>query len=135
VTKTIIDATVVAADAAIVDGEARGPTAVLAVGGEIARVGDPEEIAADPRAAGARRVDWSGRALIPGTVNAHNHGFQSLLRGIGDDLPFLVWRERALYRHGANLGSRSRLTNTWAASKSSVTRSAPASHTCQTYSP
>ena len=103
-TKTITDAIVVAADAAIVDGEARGPTAVLAVGGEIAAVGAPEVIAADPRAAGARRVDWSGRALIPGTVNAHNHGFQSLLRGIGDDLPFLVWRERALYRHGANLG-------------------------------
>lgn len=102
--KTIIDAIVVAADAAIVDGEARGPTAVLAVDGEIAAVGAPEVIAADPRAAGARRVDWSGRALIPGTVNAHNHGFQSLLRGIGDDLPFLVWRERALYRHGANLG-------------------------------
>ena len=98
------DAIVVAADAAIVDGQARGPTGVLALGGEIARVGTPEEVAGDPRAAGARRIDWSGRALIPGTVNAHNHGFQSLLRGIGDDLPFLVWRERALYRHGAHLG-------------------------------
>ncbi len=97
-------AIVVAADAAIVDGQARGPTAVLALDGAIALVGSPEEVAADPRAAAARRIDWSGRALIPGTVNAHNHGFQSLLRGIGDDLPFLVWRERALYRYGANLG-------------------------------
>jgi 5-methylthioadenosine/S-adenosylhomocysteine deaminase len=100
----VSDAIVVAADAAIVDGEARGPTAVLALGGAIALVGAPDQVAADPRAAGARRVDWSGRALIPGTVNAHNHGFQSLLRGIGDDQPFLVWRERALYRHGAHLG-------------------------------
>ena len=97
-------AIVVAADAAIVDGQARGPTAVLALDGAIALVGAPQAVAADPRAAGARRIDWSGRALIPGTVNAHNHGFQSLLRGIGDDLPFLVWRERALYRYGASLG-------------------------------
>lgn len=95
---------VIAADAAIVDGKALGPTAVLAVDGEIARVGDPADIAADPRAAGARRIDWSGRALIPGTVNAHNHSFQSLLRGIGDDLPFLEWRERALYRYSPGLG-------------------------------
>ena len=98
------EAIVVAADAAIVEGEARGPTAVLAVDGAIVRVGPPDQVAADPRAAGARRIDWSGRALIPGTVNAHNHGFQSLLRGIGDDQPFLVWRERALYRYGAHLG-------------------------------
>jgi 5-methylthioadenosine/S-adenosylhomocysteine deaminase len=95
---------VVAADAAIVDGAARGATAVLIAGGEIVRVGDPPDIAADPRAAGARRLDWSGRALIPGTVNAHNHSFQSLLRGIGDDLPFLEWRERALYRYSPGLG-------------------------------
>jgi 5-methylthioadenosine/S-adenosylhomocysteine deaminase len=92
------------ADAAIVDGTARGPTAVLVAGGEIARVGSPAELAADPRATAARRVDWSGRALIPGTVNAHNHSFQSLLRGIGDDLPFLEWRERALYRYSPRLG-------------------------------
>src|SRR5262249_25148784 len=33
------------------------------------------------------------------------HSFQSLLRGIGDDLPFLVWRERALYRYSPRLGA------------------------------
>jgi 5-methylthioadenosine/S-adenosylhomocysteine deaminase len=90
----------VVADAAIVDGVARGPTAVLVDDGAIVEVGEPDAIDAE----GARRIDWSGRALIPGTVNGHNHGFQSLLRGIGDDLPFLDWREKALYRHGANLG-------------------------------
>ncbi len=94
----------VTADAAIVDGASRGATSVLAVDGAIARVGPPAEVEEDARAAGARRVDWSGRALIPGTVNAHNHSFQSLLRGIGDDLPFLAWRERALYRYSPRLG-------------------------------
>jgi 5-methylthioadenosine/S-adenosylhomocysteine deaminase len=42
--------------------------------------------------------------MLPGTVNAHNHSFQSLLRGFGDDLPFLEWRERALYRYSPRLG-------------------------------
>jgi 5-methylthioadenosine/S-adenosylhomocysteine deaminase len=41
--------------------------------------------------------------MVPGTVNAHNHSFQSLLRGIGDDLPFLEWRDRALYRYSPRL--------------------------------
>jgi 5-methylthioadenosine/S-adenosylhomocysteine deaminase len=82
----------------------RGATSVLAIDGAIARVGDPADIAADPRAAGARRIDWTGRAMVPGTVNTHNHSFQSLLRGIGDDLPFLTWRDQALYRYSPGLG-------------------------------
>ena len=83
---------------------ARGATAVLAIDGAIVRVDDPAAVLADPRAAGARRIDWTGRAMIPGTVNTHNHSFQSLLRGIGDDLPFLTWRDRALYRYSPRLG-------------------------------
>lgn len=43
--------------------------------------------------------NWNGKALLPGTVNAHNHSFQSLLRGIAVDQPFLEWRDRALYRY------------------------------------
>lgn len=97
-------ALLIEAEAALMDGAARGPTAVLAVDGEIVRVGDPTEVAADPRAAAARRLDWTGKALVPGTVNAHNHSFQSLLRGIGDDLPFLEWRDQALYRYAPELG-------------------------------
>ena len=83
---------------------ARGATAVLAIDGAIVRVGDPDEVAGDPRAAAARRIAWPGRAMVPGTVNTHNHSFQSLLRGIGDDLPFLEWRDRALYRYSPELG-------------------------------
>src|SRR5206468_12158051 len=30
-------------------------------------------------------VRLPGKALLPGTVNAHCHTFQSLLRGLGDD--------------------------------------------------
>jgi 5-methylthioadenosine/S-adenosylhomocysteine deaminase len=38
-----------------------------------------------------------GRAVLPGTVNSHCHTFQSLLRGLGDDLDFMGWRDRVLY--------------------------------------
>jgi 5-methylthioadenosine/S-adenosylhomocysteine deaminase len=99
-----VTAVLIEADRALIDGEAREATAVLAIDGAIACVGAPADVAADPRAAGARRIDWRGRALIPGTINAHNHSFQSLLRGIGDDLPFLEWRDRALYRYSPRLG-------------------------------
>ena len=42
-------------------------------------------------------VPLPGKALLPGTVNAHCHTFQSLLRGLGDDLDFMGWRDRVLY--------------------------------------
>jgi 5-methylthioadenosine/S-adenosylhomocysteine deaminase len=102
--------TLVQAERALIDGASRGATWVLVAEGAILAVGDPAEVSADPRATGATRVDWSERALIPGTINAHNHSFQSLLRGIGDDLPFLEWRERALYRYSPTLDAEAMAT-------------------------
>ncbi len=96
------DAVVITADRAITD-RAREATAVLSIDGAIVAVDDPAVVLADPRAAGARRIDWSRRAMVPGTVNTHNHSFQSLLRGIGDDLPFLEWRDQALYKYSPRL--------------------------------
>ena len=56
-------------------------------------------IAAVQAAGAPQRGDLAlpGRALLPGTVNSHCHTFQSLLRGLGDDLDFMGWRDRALY--------------------------------------
>src|ERR1700733_2699730 len=96
-----MDRVVITADRALVDGRARGPTAVLAEAGAIVAVGDPADVVA--LAKDARRIDWAHRAMVPGTINTHNHSFQSLLRGIGDDLPFLAWREQALYRYSPRL--------------------------------
>jgi 5-methylthioadenosine/S-adenosylhomocysteine deaminase len=39
-------------------------------------------------------------------VNAHNHSFQSLLRGLGDDLDFMAWRDRVLYPFSRRLDAR-----------------------------
>ncbi|MBE7451836.1 MAG: amidohydrolase family protein [Kofleriaceae bacterium] len=103
-------ATLFVADRALVGGIARGETAVLEDGGAIVAVGSPHDLAALPAAAEAEVVRWRHKALVPGTVNAHNHSFQSLLRGIGDDLPFLVWRDRALYRYSPRLDAEAMAT-------------------------
>ncbi|GMA60945.1 amidohydrolase [Alicyclobacillus fastidiosus] len=74
-----------------------GGMGVLVVDGDIVEVGSVAELVANHP--DAERVDWSRYALLPGTVNAHNHSFQSLIRGIAADEPFLVWRDEALYRY------------------------------------
>ncbi|MCI0545686.1 MAG: amidohydrolase [Candidatus Rokubacteria bacterium] len=56
-----------------------------------------------PVAAGAEVTPLPGKALLPGTVNAHCHTFQSLLRGLGDDLDFMAWRDRVLYPFSTRL--------------------------------
>src|ERR1700749_870884 len=87
-------------DVALVDGELREKYAVRVDGGAIVARGPRHEL--DD---GTHPVsDLGRRAMLPGTVNAHNHSFQSLLRGFGDDLPFLEWRDRALYRFSPLLG-------------------------------
>ena len=52
---------------------------------------------------GALITRLPGKALLPGTVNAHCHTFQSLLRGLGDDLDFMAWRDRVLYPYSTRL--------------------------------
>jgi 5-methylthioadenosine/S-adenosylhomocysteine deaminase len=68
----------------------RNAWAVTLEGGRIAGVG----VAGSEQAGDVR---LPGRALLPGTVNAHCHTFQALLRGLGDDLDFMAWRDRVLY--------------------------------------
>jgi 5-methylthioadenosine/S-adenosylhomocysteine deaminase len=51
-------------------------------------------------------VRLPGKALLPGTVNAHCHTFQTLLRGLGDDLDFMGWRDRVLYPFSDRLDRR-----------------------------
>ncbi len=44
-------------------------------------------------------TDFGQDALIcPGTVNSHNHSFQSLARGFAVDKDFLKWRDEGVYR-------------------------------------
>ena len=60
----------------------------------------------DAGAAQTGDVRLAGKALLPGTVNAHCHTFQALLRGLGDDLDFMGWRDRVLYPFSERLDRR-----------------------------
>ena len=71
-------------------------TAVLAEDGVIKKIGP--DLALSEQYPDAERYNWPDTALVPGTVNVHNHCFQSLLRGLALDRPFLEWRDKALYK-------------------------------------
>ncbi|MFN2543011.1 MAG: amidohydrolase family protein [Actinomycetota bacterium] len=64
-------------------------------GGRILDVGDPRELRETH--GDQEYEDWGNVAVVPGCVNGHAHSFQALLRGLGDDLPFMAWRDSVLY--------------------------------------
>lgn len=73
---------------------------ILVENGEILKVGAETDF----RNSANDSVHFAGKALMPGTVNAHNHSFQSLVRGFGDDLSFFDWRDRGIYKYSLDLG-------------------------------
>jgi len=82
-------------DVACVDGRFQPGLAIITAAGQITGL--------EPAGAARDLTRLPGKALIPGTVNAHCHTFQSLLRGLGDDLDFMAWRDRVLYPYSARL--------------------------------
>ena len=62
---------------------------ILIEGDRIAAIGTAESLAA--REAGAEVVDVAGSIVIPGMVNTHTHLFQTLLKGLGDDMVLKKW--------------------------------------------
>jgi 5-methylthioadenosine/S-adenosylhomocysteine deaminase len=91
---------IVTSEVGLINGRRVQRPAVRIERGVITQVGGMEMAAVEEPV-----LDLGRRAMLPGTVNAHNHSFQSLLRGFGDDLPFLQWRDRALYRYSPKLGT------------------------------
>jgi 5-methylthioadenosine/S-adenosylhomocysteine deaminase len=83
---------ILVADQTLVEGRFLPGIAVTMAGGFISAVGQVANLA--PGSAVER---LEGMLLVPGTLNAHNHSFQSMLRGIADDCDFFTWRDRALY--------------------------------------
>ncbi|MGE4086335.1 MAG: amidohydrolase family protein [Vicinamibacterales bacterium] len=62
---------------------------VLVDGDRIAAIGPTGSLADAAR--GHERLDCAGRLLIPGLINTHSHLFQTLLKGLGDDLVLSEW--------------------------------------------
>ncbi len=90
---------ILTSDVALVGGKMVERFALQIESGTIVACGPRASLPSDTEV-----LDLGHKAMLPGTVNAHNHSFQSLLRGFGDDLPFLKWRDRALYRYSPRLG-------------------------------
>lgn len=72
--------------------------------GRIEEIGPFSELTA--RYPDAKEIDWPEEIIVPGTINAHNHSFQSLLRGIAVDKPFLEWRDQSLYKYSPYLKAK-----------------------------
>jgi 5-methylthioadenosine/S-adenosylhomocysteine deaminase len=68
--------------------------AILIEGNTIRAVGNYEEFAGLSN--DKRVLDASGKIIFPGLINTHTHIFQTLLRGIGQDLPVWDWFSTAL---------------------------------------
>lgn len=64
---------------------------VLIVGNQIAEVGQ------DIQDKSARKVDLSGRIVLPGFVDAHNHLWNSMLRGCGSSVDLYGWLDHCQY--------------------------------------
>lgn len=45
----------------------------------------------------AQRIDLPHHALIPGLINTHTHAAMTLLRGLADDLPLMVWLQEHIW--------------------------------------
>ncbi len=79
----------------LTNGGSAGMALLVGDDGRIAAIGAADELQIWQPAAPI--YDYRPLLLAPGTVNAHNHSFQSLMRGIADDQPFDQWRD-AFYR-------------------------------------
>jgi 5-methylthioadenosine/S-adenosylhomocysteine deaminase len=55
------------------------------------------QASARERFAPRARYQCPRHALLPGFVNAHTHAAMTLLRGLADDLPLMVWLERHIW--------------------------------------
>jgi 5-methylthioadenosine/S-adenosylhomocysteine deaminase len=76
-------ATIVTARA---DGEVLQDASMAIQGQRIAAIG----LGAGAYAA-QRTIDGTGKIIFPGLVDTHTHLYQTLLKGLGDDLPLMDW--------------------------------------------
>ena len=47
-----------------------------------------------PLAPGGERIDAAGQFIVPGFIDTHTHLYQTLMKGLGDDMGLMVWLDR-----------------------------------------
>jgi 5-methylthioadenosine/S-adenosylhomocysteine deaminase len=50
-----------------------------------------------------KRIDGRGKAVFPGLINTHNHLFQTLLKGLGDDMVLSGWLKEMTFPSAVHL--------------------------------
>jgi 5-methylthioadenosine/S-adenosylhomocysteine deaminase len=86
---------------ALDDAGTTGPLSVAVRAGRIAAVEAEEDLRRRFRR--ARRVDCSGRILLPGLVNAHLHPELHVLKGVLEELDLHDWTEASRFQSGLEL--------------------------------
>src|SRR5437868_9130734 len=66
------------------------PNGAIAIHGDsIVEIGPRDSVAANFQA--PRTIEADGQLIFPGLVDTHTHLYQTLLKGLGDDLPLMQW--------------------------------------------
>ena len=52
----------------------------------------------------AKRIDATGKIVMPGLINTHTHVAMALLRGISDDVPLMEWLEQHIWPIEGKMG-------------------------------
>ena len=71
------------------DGEVIDDGAIAVRDGSIVELGPRSRIETSYQ--GARTISADGMLVFPGLVDTHTHLYQTLLKGLGDDLPLMEW--------------------------------------------
>lgn len=75
--------------------------AIAIEAGRIVAVGPTDDVLSSHRA--VNTIDATDRMVIPGLIDGHNHPFQYLSKGIGDDVDIMTWLYRRVYPYEAQL--------------------------------
>ena len=91
-----LDLLVTCAGVVTLDAEqtVHSPGAIAVRGDRIVEVGPRDALVG--RYQPARRLDAPACYAFPGLINTHNHLWQTMLKGLGDDLPLIAWIEALL---------------------------------------
>jgi 5-methylthioadenosine/S-adenosylhomocysteine deaminase len=77
--------------------------AVAIDGQNIVAVGRTQDVLAAHKA--AHVIDAAGKLVIPGLIDGHNHAFQYLSKGIGDDVDIMTWLYKRVYPYETHVNA------------------------------
>jgi 5-methylthioadenosine/S-adenosylhomocysteine deaminase len=70
--------------------------AIAILGDRISAIGESQDILS--RFTGKRTIDGKGKYLYPGFISTHTHLFQTMLKGLGRDMPLFEWLDSSVRR-------------------------------------